>query len=121
MLPGITLHGHVSFTWLEGGASLCMHASIEEPEVPTGVAIFGRDQAANGYSMLYFDERGVSRIYAMTFAGGVWKYWRDEPGFSQRFTGTISAGGDTITGVGEMSKNGSPCEGDLELTYTRVK
>jgi hypothetical protein len=120
-LPGITLHGHVSFQWLEGGAFLMMYSEVEEPGVPSGIAVFGHDDSVEGYSMLYFDERGVSRVYEMTLSGNVWKFWRNAPGFSQRFTGTFADEGNTIISKGEFSKDGSHWEPDLELTYTRVK
>ena len=71
--------------------------------------------------MLYFDERGVSRKYEMSLLGNVWKWWREAPGFSQRFTGTITDDGYTIIGEGEMSKDDKPWEKDLSLTYTRVE
>src|SRR5581483_8711010 len=58
-----TLHGHASFEWLEGGAFLMMYSEIDEPGVPTGIAIFGSDDATKEFFMLYFDERGVSRKY----------------------------------------------------------
>jgi len=67
MIPDTTLHGHTSFEWIEGGAFLIMHSEIDEPGVPSGVAIFGGDDSVEGYSMLYFDERGVSRIYEASF------------------------------------------------------
>jgi hypothetical protein len=121
LLPGATLHGHVSFTWLEGGAFLRSRSSLDDPRFPTGVAVIGRDEAAKEYTMLYFDERGVARIYQMTFTGHVWSYWRNAPDFSQRFTGTLTADGNTIVATGEMSRAGAPWEGDLSLTYTRVK
>ena len=69
--------------------------------------------------MLYSDERGVARIYQMSLEGGVWKMWRDSPGFSQRVTGTISGDGNTITWHGELSYDGSHWEQDLDVTYTR--
>jgi len=69
--------------------------------------------------MLYSDERGVARIYQMSLEGGVWKMWRDSPGFSQRVTGTISSDGNTITCHGELSYDGSNWEQDLDVTYTR--
>jgi len=69
--------------------------------------------------MLYSDERGVARIYQMSLEGGVWKMWRDSPGFSQRVTGTISSDGNTITWHGELSYDGSNWEQDLDVTYTR--
>ena len=105
---------------MEGGAFLISRSEIDEPGVPTSVAIFGSDAAQKDYSMLYFDERGVSRIFAMTFNDNVWKLWRDEPGFRQRFTGTIADDSNTIIGVSELSTDGSTWERDLELTYTRV-
>jgi hypothetical protein len=121
LIPGTTLHGRTSFEWLEGGAFVIMRSEIDEPGVPTGVAIFGSDDAAEAYFMLYFDERGVSRRYSATLDNNLFTWWRDAPGFSQRFTGTIVDGGNTIIGKGEFSKDGSTWEKDLELTYTRVK
>src|SRR5436190_8828471 len=63
LIPDTTLHGQTSFDWLEGGAFLMMHSAIEEPGIPTGIAIFGSDDATGELFMLYFDERGVSRKY----------------------------------------------------------
>jgi hypothetical protein len=70
--------------------------------------------------MLYFDERGVSRRYEVTLRDNVWKWWRNAPGFSQRFAGSIATDGRTIVGRGELSRDGARWEPDLELTYTRV-
>src|SRR5688500_18625065 len=58
--PGIAdaiLHGRTSFEWLEGGAFLMMRSEIDEPGVPSGIAIFGSDDSEGKYYMLYFDER----------------------------------------------------------------
>src|SRR5438034_9356528 len=52
LVPGTTFHGHTSFDWLEGGAFLVMHSEIDEPEIPSGIAIFGSDDAAGEYFML---------------------------------------------------------------------
>src|SRR3954464_4299098 len=64
MVPGKTFHGRTSFEWIEGGAFLIMHSEIDEPEIPTGIAIFGTDDSTGECTMLYFDERGVSRSYS---------------------------------------------------------
>jgi hypothetical protein len=53
--------------------------------------------------------------------GDQWLWWRDDPKFSQRFTGTLEDGGNRIVGKGQMRHNGGAWEGDLELTYTRVR
>ena len=119
-VPGKTFHGRTSFAWIEGGAFLIMHSEIDEPEIPSGIAIFGTDDTTGECSMLYFDERGVSRRYEVTLANNVWKWWRNASGFSQRFTGTISPDRRTIVGRGELSKDGVSWEGDLALTYTRL-
>jgi hypothetical protein len=118
-MPGQVLHGHASFKWLEGGAFMIMHSSMEEEEFPTGIAIFGSDDSSEEYAMIYFDEREVSRKYVSTLKDNVWRWWRNDPKFSQRFTCTITDDGNTIVSRGEMSKNGKPWEKDLELTYTR--
>jgi hypothetical protein len=120
LVPGTTFHGRTSFTWIEGGAFLMMHSQIDEPEIPSGIAVFGTDDTTAECSMLYFDERGVSRRYEVSLRDNIWKWWRNDPQFSQRFTGAISADGRTIVSSGELSRGGGKWEPDLALTYTRV-
>ncbi len=98
LIPDTTLHGRTSFEWIEGGAFLMMHSEIDEPSVPTGIAIIGSDDAKGEYFMLYFDERGVSRKYEVALRDNIWKWWRNVPDFSQRYTGTIMDHGNTIVG-----------------------
>ena len=120
LLPGKTFHGRTTFSWLEGGAFLAMRSQIDEPEIPSGIAVIGADAATGECSMLYFDERGVSRRYETLLEANEWRWWRDAPDFSQRFVGTISADGGTIVSRGEYSRNGGPWESDLALTYRRL-
>ena len=120
LVPGVTFHGRTSFDWLEGGAFLIMHSEIDEPQIPSGIAIFGTDDTTGECSMLYFDERGVSRRYEVSIKDNVWKWWRNTPEFSQRFAGTIAVDGRTIDGRGELSRDGTNWEGDLQLKYTRA-
>lgn len=119
MMPGVTLHGRTSFDWLEGGAFLIVRSEIDEPGIPTGIAIIGSDDAKAELFMLYFDERGVSRKHEVSFRDNVLKWWRDAPGFSQRFTGTLSDDRNIMVGVSELSRDGSTWDRDLELTYVR--
>jgi hypothetical protein len=121
LIPDTILHGRASFEWLEGGAFLLMRSEINEPDIPSGIAIIGSDDSAKEYFMLLFDERGVSRKYEVTLRGNVWKWWRNVPGFSQRYEGTIVDGGNTIIGKGELSKDSLSWEADLDLTYRRVE
>jgi|SRR5215204_2962667 len=120
LLPD-TLHGPTAFEWLAGGAFLMMYSEIEEPGVPSAIAIFGSDDATGELFMLSVDARGVSRKYEMALRDNVWNLWRNGPDFASRFTGTFGDNGDTISGVWEIAENGATWERDLELTYTRVK
>ena len=97
-----------------------MHSEIDEPEIPRGIAVFGTDDASGGCSMLYFDERGVSRRHETLVDGNEWKWWRNAPEFSQRFIGRIAPDGRTIVSHGEYSRDGEHWEPDLALTYSRV-
>lgn len=121
LAPGKTLHGRTTFGWIERGAFLAMHSQIDEPEIPSAIAIFGTDDATGECSMLYFDERNVSRRYETRLEGTEWRWWRNASDFSQRFVGTISADGRTMVCRGEYSRDGGPWEPDLVLTYRRVE
>lgn len=119
--PSAIVRGHSSFAWLEGGAFLIHHSEIPNSDFPTSTSVMGPDEEAATYRVLYYDSRGVSRIYRMTFSGGIWTLWRDFPGFSQRFHGTFSEDGRVITARWEKSTNGSNWEHDFAVTYTRVR
>ena len=120
-LPGKIVNGRSSFNWIEGGAFLVWHSEMNEEQFPNGIAIFGSDDATGEWFMLYFDERKVSRKYEVSCQNNVLTWWRNAPGFSQRYTWTFTDSDDTIIGKGELSKNGTTWEGDLDQTFTRVK
>src|SRR5688500_2872191 len=78
-------HGHSTFEWLREGALLAWHFNWERDSgIPNAYNVIGHDDAVEACSMLYTDERGVARIYQMSLEDGVWKQWRDTPGFAQR-------------------------------------
>ena len=72
--------------------------------------------------MHYFDQRGVYRVYAASLDQATWRFWRDAatPDVSQRFNGSFSDDGNTITGRGQLSRDGKTWEGDLDLNYRRL-
>ena len=121
MMPGVTLHGRASFEWHQGGAFLLMRTAIDEPGIPSGIAIIGSDDETDELTMLYFDERSVSRRYEIAMLNNGLRWARSAHDFSQRYVLTVSADGDSIRGAGEMSKDGAAWEPDLQLTYTRAK
>ncbi len=120
MVPGTTFHGRTAFSWHEGGAFVLMRSEIDEPEVPSGVAVIGSDDAAGTFTMVYFDEREVSRRYTVEMAGGEVSWHRDEAGFAQRMVLTVAGDGTRIDARGTMSRDGGPWEDDLQLTYERL-
>jgi len=120
MLPGIALHGRASFAWSDGGAFLIWRSEIDEPQIPSGIAIFGTDDDTKECSMLYFDERSVSRRYMVALRTDEWRWWRDSPTLSQRCTATLEDDGNRMVARGEMNRGGG-WEPDLQLTYTRVR
>lgn len=121
LVPGTIFHGHTSFKWMESGAFISMHSEIDEEGIPSGIAVFGSDDATGKYFMLYFDERKVSRKYDIFFNADTLNWRRDSPGFSQRLTMTISDDGNVIISNGELSRDNMTWEKDLELTFNRIK
>lgn len=120
-LPGVTLLGHSSFEWGEGGAFLIMRSTMDDSRIPDGIAIFGSDDAAATFYLLYFDERGVSRKYDVT-VGDHWLEWsRNDPHLSQHLRITMEADDASMTGSGRMSRDGGAWEDDLSLTFTRIR
>ena len=112
------------FEWVLDGRYLVQRTEISIPEAPDSMAVVAAAADGRSYTQHYFDSRGVTRLYAMTFAGGVWTLTRESADFSpldfaQQFTGTFSADGDHIDGSWEKRMPGGAWELDFDLTYTR--
>jgi hypothetical protein len=107
----------VSFAWASSGSFL-VHIS-GGGGAPVAHWMIGRDDTSGAFSALYADDRGVSRLYEMSFAGDLWKMWRAAPGFHQRFAGRISPDGNAIEACWEKSEDGSNWERDFDLIYTK--
>ncbi len=69
--PQAKVRGSASFKWIENGAFLLMHQGGEEE--PEATWLIGRDESTELFRVRYFDARGVSRIYEMSFKDGEWK------------------------------------------------
>jgi hypothetical protein len=109
-----------TFAWIEERAFLVQRWRVAAPAAPDGIAILGFDEAAGGLVQRYFDSRGVARVYRTSLEDGVWRLWRDAPGFDQRYAGTVSADGATISGAWEKRMDGATWEHDFDLVHTRV-
>jgi hypothetical protein len=120
-LAGVTVHGRASFAWQDGGAFLVWRTEIDDdPRFPAGISIFGSDDAAESWFVIYFDERGISRKYDVTLEADGFTMQRLDPKFSQRMTFPIEADGNRIVTNGQMSREGGDWEADLSSIYDRV-
>ena len=113
------------FEWALDGQFLLQHTEVPVPEAPDSLTIVSADPETGGYTQHYYDSRGVVRLYAMTFAGGVWTLTRESPDFSpldfqQRYTGIFSQDGNTISGAWHKRLPGAGWEHDFDLTYRRA-
>ena len=127
-LPGVVVHGTADVEWLEGERFLILRARTDHPDFPDAIAIIGftdRDRVGDAserepeLTLHYFDSRGVFRVYRATIDDRAWRFWRDAPGFSQRFTGTFTDGGNTIVGRFQLSEDDVTWADDVEITYRR--
>lgn len=67
------------------------------------VLVLGRSDAHDAYTALYHDERGVCRVYAMTFDGSRWILTRQDPDMFQRLIADVEP--DRIAGRWEASED----------------
>lgn len=118
--PTADIRGQAFFEWMGYGHFLSYRSGMSESIFPKSTSIIGRDDTMGSYTMLYYDSRDVSRIYHMSLNEQEWKLWRDDPEFAQRFMGTFSDNGNTITAYWENSANGSTWERDFDMIYTRA-
>jgi hypothetical protein len=118
MMSGKELSGRTSFAWHEGGAFLIMRSQVDEPQFPDGVAIIGSDDTAGEFAMIYFDERGTSRLMDVAVGDRTVTWRRDNPEFSQCLTITVE--GERLVSKGRMSRDGGPWENDLSQAFERI-
>ncbi len=120
LVPDTMFHGRTSFEWHEHGAFMLVRSEIDEPEIPSAVAVIGSDDAAGTFTMIYFDERGISRRYTVEVTDREVRWHRDEAGFAQRMIIAIAPDGTRLDAHGTMSHDGGEWEPDLQLTYERI-
>jgi hypothetical protein len=119
--PPFKAHTQASFEWLdESRFFLIYRAGTEGSGYPVGNCVIGADDTMDTYTMLYSDSRGIARLYQMSLHDGVWRQWRNDPTFYQRFSATFSEDGRTIKGAWENSEDGNNWKHDFDLIYTRA-
>ncbi len=119
MLPDEVVAGATTFEWLAGERFLIQRSRVEHPQFPDSVSVLGDFDGR--LEQHYYDSRGVHRIYAVELGEDTWRMARDAPGFSQRFTGTVSEDGDAIAGLWTLSRDGDTFEDDVAIAFRRVQ
>ena len=115
----------VTFAWMGDQAFVLERWRVPIPEAPDGLAVLGWDGDRGTFLQHYFDERGIARVYEMSFEAGVWKMERTKPDFSpfefsQRFTGTFSDDSSRIEGTWEIAEDHKTWKKDFDLIYRRI-
>ncbi|HET9139063.1 hypothetical protein [Actinophytocola sp.] len=116
--PGQEVRGTTTIERL-GESLLVVRTTLGETAHHTEMSlVIGRSDPNDAYFVLYQDERGVCRLYAMTFGDGHWTMSRTDPDFHQRFIGDVEA--DRIVGRWEASEDqGQTWRKDFDLTFER--
>ena len=112
---GETVEASADFEFVEGGRFLALRQGDAAPW------LIGCDDGSSLFTVLYSDARGVSRVYSMSLADGLWRLWRDDPDFSQRFEAVIVPNGDSISGAWEKRDRDGSWEHDFAVTYRRLR
>jgi hypothetical protein len=108
----------VMFEWFEDGEFLVLRQGTKETAHANW--FIGHDQDFPNYTVLYYDDRHVSRVYEMSFKDDTWKIWRNAPNFMQIFEGKFSKDKNTIAGAWRKSFDGNKWEHDFDLVYKRT-
>jgi len=117
--PDARVSASIEIDWIENGSALVMRQG-DPAHPPAAIWIIGRDESDREFSALYSDDRGVSRIYRMSFEGSQWLMWRNTRDFSQRFDATVDPDMQTIRGRWEKSTDeGATWEHDFNTDYFR--
>jgi hypothetical protein len=109
------VRGSATFEWL-GEAFVTMRSKLGGD--PAWDFAFGHSDAQDGYTALYHDERGVARVFAMTFTPTEWTLTREDPDFFQRFVARRE--GDRIVGQWDASDDaGQTWRKDFDAIFQR--
>jgi hypothetical protein len=116
-LVDAVVSGTVTFEWLEGGHFIVQRSHNEHELFPDAICVIGPPERGEGLVMEYFDSRGVRRTYGASLDDGVLRFWRDAPGFDQRFSATL--GHDSFEGLSQVAETAGDWRDDLKVTYRR--
>ena len=108
--------GRASFEWLD---DVLVVFRWGLGPTPPAVCVIGYSTPGERYQMLYHDDRGVARVFAMEFGDGHWGLLREDSDFHQRFEARLQPG--RIIGAWEASEDeGKTWRKDFDLIFDRV-
>jgi hypothetical protein len=118
--PAVQIDATDTYEWLPGRFSILhkVDARVGEEHVE-GAEIIGLDPTRDGYLTQYFGSDGPNAYEAsLAEVGGAltWAMWSA----ADRFTGTFSEDGDTITGHWERLDDEGGWQPWMNVTLTRV-
>ena len=97
-----------------------MRNEVDDPDFPTGLAIFASDDSSDRIVMNYFDERDVSRLFDVVADEHAVSWRREDPTLAQSVT-IIAEGNSRLISHGRMSEKGAPWGDDLSQDFERKK
>jgi hypothetical protein len=99
--------------------SLVVVRSSDADRKPSDIWVIGHSDPQQKYQLFYYDQRGVARIFELTFDGKQLKFWREDKDFFQRVTIDVEA--DRLHAVAEASDDqGQTWRKDFDMAYARV-
>jgi hypothetical protein len=109
------INGSATFEWYADG--FLMMRSRWEDDSTFELAI-GRNDARDEYVAFSHDDRGVDRVFRMTFADGEWTLLREDPDFHQRIVMRVAP--DRIDMRADASEDaGQTWRKDLDYIFKR--
>jgi hypothetical protein len=113
--PDVRVEGSATIEWL--GDAFLMLRSIFDGK-PDWEWVIGRSDSHERYVVLYHDNRGVCRVFDMTFGDGDWRMERYDPDFHQRLIATVEP--DRILSRFEASEDeGRTWRKDFDMIFER--
>lgn len=117
--PGTEVSGTTTIELL-GESLLSMRTTFDAGAHQSWMGfVIGRSDPNDTFVVLYEDDRGVCRQFAMIFDGTAWSMSRTDPDMHQRFVAAVAA--DRIVGRWEASEDqGATWRKDFDLTFERA-
>jgi hypothetical protein len=114
--PDVRVEGTATIEWL-GDGFLPLRSVFDGK--PDWEWVIGRSDARGEYAVLYFDPRGVDRVFRMSFGDGSWTMEREDPDFHQRLIATVEP--DRIQSHFDASEDGGlTWRKDFDLIWERA-